>query len=174
MTKTKTTITRSATKANTKTTEGVAKPKPKGGAIRQAVKQTVKAVLDAAAPLNTPAESAPIMPPPRQTKASLMRSRLGEPGGASLAALMAATGWQAHTIRAALSGLRKQGLTITRRREGEDPIYALVGAADVRNGEDPNGEEVCPAMPPAQSDIAVDEPAASVATEDLTASEVSA
>lgn len=39
---------------------------------------------------------------------------------------MAETGWQAHTIRAALSGLRKSGVTLTRRREGEDTIHASV------------------------------------------------
>jgi DNA-binding transcriptional regulator PaaX len=43
----------------------------------------------------------------------------------SLAALIEATGWQAHTLRAALSGLRKDGLTLTRRREGEGTIYAI-------------------------------------------------
>lgn len=38
---------------------------------------------------------------------------------------MAETGWQGHTLRAYLSGLRKEGLTLTRRREGEDTIYAI-------------------------------------------------
>lgn len=63
--------------------------------------------------------------PPRQTKPALLRAMLAKPGGASLAALMAATGWQPHTLRAALSGLRKKGLDLTRRREGEDTIYAI-------------------------------------------------
>jgi hypothetical protein len=63
--------------------------------------------------------------PPRQTKATLLRTRLAEPGGASLAALIEATGWQAHTLRAALTGLRKAGLILTRRREGTDTIYAI-------------------------------------------------
>lgn len=63
--------------------------------------------------------------PPRQTKAALLRARLAEPGGVSLAALIKATGWQAHTLRAYLSGLRKEGLTLSRRREGEDTIYAI-------------------------------------------------
>ncbi len=33
--------------------------------------------------------------------------------------------WQAHSVRASLSGLRKVGLTITRRREGTATIYAI-------------------------------------------------
>lgn len=73
-------------------------------------------------------ESTVAAPPPkasRQTKAALLRARLSDPGGASLAALMEVTGWQAHTLRAALSGLRKEGLTLTRRRDGEDTIYAI-------------------------------------------------
>ena len=73
-------------------------------------------------------ETAVGAPPPkaqRLTKAALLRVRLSEPGGVSLAALMEVTGWQAHTLRAALSGLRKAGLTLTRRREGEDTIYAI-------------------------------------------------
>jgi hypothetical protein len=67
----------------------------------------------------------PTPKPPRQTKAALLRARLSEPGGVSIAALIEATEWQAHTLRAALSGLRKEGLTLTRRREGEDTIYAI-------------------------------------------------
>jgi hypothetical protein len=70
----------------------------------------------------------PTPKPPRQTKAALLRARLSAPGGVSLAALIEATGWQAHTLRAALSGLRKDGLSLTRRREGDDTIYAIESA----------------------------------------------
>ena len=34
--------------------------------------------------------------------------------GATIAELVEATGWQAHTVRAALAGLRKKGHAITR------------------------------------------------------------
>lgn len=63
--------------------------------------------------------------PPRQTKAALLRAQLCEPGGVSLAEMIAATGWQVHTVRAALSGVRKSGWTLTRRREGAETIYAI-------------------------------------------------
>lgn len=76
-------------------------------------------------PANLTETTAATPNPPRQTKAALLRARLAEPGGVSLAALIQATGWQAHTLRAAMSGLRKEGLTLTRRREGEDTIYAM-------------------------------------------------
>ncbi|MEG3155728.1 DUF3489 domain-containing protein [Sphingomonas sp. RB1R13] len=44
---------------------------------------------------------------------------LGRPGGASLADLVEHTGWQPHTTRAALTGLRKKGYVIAKEsREG--------------------------------------------------------
>jgi len=54
---------------------------------------------------------------------------------------MEMTGWQAHTLRAALTGLRKAGLIITRRREGEDTIYAIEGdtaTAPAEGGDNDN------------------------------------
>lgn len=83
------------------------------------------------APPPAAATSAPRAGPvaARQTKAALLRSRLADPGGVSLAALLEATGWQAHTLRAALSGVRKSGLTVTCRRAGTDTIHALAPAA---------------------------------------------
>ncbi len=50
---------------------------------------------------------------PRPTsKAGIMLALLEAPDGATLAKLMQVTGWQAHTIRAALSGLRKRGFSV--------------------------------------------------------------
>jgi DNA-binding transcriptional regulator PaaX len=54
---------------------------------------------------------------PRKTKATLMREMLEGEGGASLDDLCKATGWQPHTVRAALSGLRKAGHAIDRTRD---------------------------------------------------------
>jgi hypothetical protein len=48
------------------------------------------------------------------TKIETVHKLLGRKGGASISQLMAVTGWQAHTVRAALSGLRKRGAGITR------------------------------------------------------------
>ena len=73
---------------------------------------------------------------PRQTKAALLHTRLAKPGGVSLSEMMQLTGWQAHTLRAALSGLRKTGVILSRRREGGDTIYAidLSGPAPASDG----------------------------------------
>jgi len=46
--------------------------------------------------------------------------------GATVAALQEATGWQPHSVRAALSGLRKKGVTITRDRNAKgDTLYRV-------------------------------------------------
>lgn len=57
--------------------------------------------------------------PSRPTKAGLLQQRLAGPGGATLADLMHATGWQAHTVRAALTHLRQAGHAVERSRSDE-------------------------------------------------------
>lgn len=49
-----------------------------------------------------------------QSKLDMVEVLLRAPQGATIAELMAATGWQQHTVRGALAGaLKKRGLTIT-------------------------------------------------------------
>lgn len=72
-------------------------------------------------------------PPPRETKAAILRRLLARKAGADLAALQAATGWQAHSVRAALSGLRKAGYTIDRAeaaKPGGTAIYRITGGPE--------------------------------------------
>jgi hypothetical protein len=48
--------------------------------------------------------------------------------GATLAALVDATGWLPHTTRAAITGLRKRGFAIERtRHERLGSLYRIVG-----------------------------------------------
>lgn len=48
------------------------------------------------------------------SKLDQVEALLLAPGGASIAELMAATGWQQHSVRGAMAGaLKKRGLTIT-------------------------------------------------------------
>ena len=58
-------------------------------------------------------------PKPKQTKTDKVRTMLARPQGANLDAICKATGWQAHSARAGLSGLRKAGCTIEREAPGE-------------------------------------------------------
>ncbi|MAY21032.1 MAG: hypothetical protein CL955_10485 [Erythrobacteraceae bacterium] len=50
----------------------------------------------------------------RQTKASKVEALLARNAGATLEQMCEATGWQAHTCRAFMSGLRKKGREIVR------------------------------------------------------------
>ncbi|WP_367180446.1 DUF3489 domain-containing protein [uncultured Ruegeria sp.] len=54
----------------------------------------------------------------KQTKIDKVQALLRRPSGASLEELCKATGWQPHSVRAALSGLRNKGVT-TERRESD-------------------------------------------------------
>lgn len=64
--------------------------------------------------------------PPRQTKASIVEALLTREGGASLEALCEATGWQAHTCRAFLTGLRKKGREIIRASDKDGKSIYLI------------------------------------------------
>lgn len=55
------------------------------------------------------------------------RLKAGE--GASLDEMSEATGWQPHTVRAALTGLRKRGYQIDRRVEGSITVWSISGDA---------------------------------------------
>ena len=64
------------------------------------------------------------------SKRAIILALLSRDDGATTEAMMAATGWLPHTIRAALSGLRKGGIAIARSREGEGgaSVYRVVPA----------------------------------------------
>jgi hypothetical protein len=49
--------------------------------------------------------------------------------GATLEEMISATGWQPHTTRAALTGLKKKGHTITRDKRGDVTCYRIVEPA---------------------------------------------
>lgn len=61
----------------------------------------------------------------RVTKQSRVLELLHQDGGASLAVIVAATGWVPHTARAALTGLRKQGHAIARDKDADETRYAI-------------------------------------------------
>jgi hypothetical protein len=64
--------------------------------------------------------------PPRQPrKLEVVRSLLERPDGATLDELVSATGWQPHSVRAGMTGLRKQGLTITRAKADGPTRFAI-------------------------------------------------
>lgn len=67
-------------------------------------------------------------PPAAHSKTALVLQMLTRECGATLDELIAATSWLPHTTRAALTGLRKKGHGIDRRKRGEVTCYHLVQA----------------------------------------------
>lgn len=65
----------------------------------------------------------------RVTKQSQVIAMLCADGGTTLAAIVAATGWQAHTARAALTGLRKKGHAVERSSVDGETRYRIIEAA---------------------------------------------
>lgn len=69
------------------------------------------------------------MLPRAGAKQALVIAMLRAKGGATLDAIVDATGWLPHTTRAALTGLRQRGFSIERTREdGSESIYRIVSA----------------------------------------------
>ena len=71
---------------------------------------------------------------PKQTKIAKVQAMLERPSGATAAALCKATGWQAHSVRAALTGLRKAGHIIERRQgdgKASTPVYRIITGPEV-------------------------------------------
>jgi len=63
-------------------------------------------------------DSAPLV---RQSKKAKVLAMLSVPQGATIAELMAATGWQAHSVRAILTGFRKEGRPVVRVKDDTGP-----------------------------------------------------
>lgn len=67
--------------------------------------------------------------PKAQTKTVLVLELLSRSEGATLHQLVAATGWLPHTARAALTGLKKKGHTITSdKAQGGPRVYRIAAA----------------------------------------------
>jgi hypothetical protein len=67
-----------------------------------------------------PANAAPFTPGVKPgTKQAVLVDRLEQPAGASIADLGGLLGWQPHTVRAALTGLRKKGYRVTGTRNDD-------------------------------------------------------
>ena len=85
---------------------------------------------------DTPQDAAlpqPLTPVPTPTrtgtKQAALIAMLRAPGGATIDEIVEATGWQAHTVRGAMSGAlkKKLGLTITSEKiEGRGRVYRLL------------------------------------------------
>jgi len=94
--------------------------------IEPVVVQTMVAVRRCQ--VETPAQKQPAQR--AGTKQAMLIAMLQKPEGATIAELAAATGWQAHTVRGAMSGVlkKKLGLPISAKKvEGGGTVYKLPG-----------------------------------------------
>ena len=73
----------------------------------------------------------------KTTKSQTVQRLLARPSGATLESLCAKTGWQPHSVRAFLSGLRKAGAVVERDSRGPKAKYRLMPQDGVQN--DPRG-----------------------------------
>ena len=75
-------------------------------------------------------------PEPRSSKQAEVIALLNRPEGATIAEVVAETGWQPHTVRGLFSGTlkKKLGLTLTSEREERGRIYRIVEASTRRAG----------------------------------------
>lgn len=65
--------------------------------------------------------------PPASTKRAQLIGMLERPGGASVAEIGQRLGWLRHTVRAAITGLRKAGREVTRSKDANDrSVYRLI------------------------------------------------
>ena len=65
------------------------------------------------------------------SKQALLVNMLSRADGATIEELMAATQWLAHTVRAALTGLRKRGYELDRQRSDSVTRYRITQRPDV-------------------------------------------
>lgn len=81
--------------------------------------------------IEPPANSAPRP----HTKVERLLNLLRTGTGASLEEMVEATGWQPHTVRAAMTGLRKRGFTIERHVEGNITVWSIQAGANAETSK---------------------------------------
>ena len=86
---------------------------------------TLSPVRDTASPIVQPLTDQAIATM-RQSKTAMVVQLLQRSDGASLDELVRATGWLAHTTRAAMTGLKKKGHLIERRKVDGVSKYFIV------------------------------------------------
>jgi hypothetical protein len=80
-----------------------------------------------AALLRAPQVHSPALPARPSKKASIV-ALLERPDGAAISDLTDATGWQVHSVRAALTGLRKEGKELVRAKDAAGVTHYRLAA----------------------------------------------
>ena len=120
---------------NTTTTEIAAQASNAATKVRKATTGKRRMAREASNPATT--GGAPSAPDEPQAAATFARATskiatviglLAREQGATLAEMVEATGWLPHTTRAALTGLKKKGHTLTKDKRGDVTCYRIVKA----------------------------------------------
>ncbi len=74
-------------------------------------------------------KSNPATAKPKPSKKARLEAMLSRPRGATQSQLEKALGWQPHSVRAAISQLRKGGADVLLDRSGKTPTYRIDAAA---------------------------------------------
>ena len=69
----------------------------------------------------------PASTPARTSKSAAVAKLLASPKGATVDEMMTATGWQPHSVRAFLSGLRKRGHVLIRKERKDGRCAYRIG-----------------------------------------------
>jgi DNA-binding MarR family transcriptional regulator len=69
--------------------------------------------------------------PTATTKQATVIQLLRRKEGASLEEIAQVTEWQPHTVRAALTGLRKKGHNLTKDKRGAETRYRILGESNL-------------------------------------------
>ncbi|MCC0025186.1 MAG: DUF3489 domain-containing protein [Hyphomicrobiaceae bacterium] len=75
------------------------------------------------------------------SKNSLLIVALGKKGGATIEDLCTVSGWQSHSVRAAMTGLKKKGYVISRTRTDGKSVYAITAAPTASDGQSITGSK---------------------------------
>jgi len=67
--------------------------------------------------------------PVRPSKKAAIVALLERPNGAAIGDLIEVTGWQTHSVRAALTGLRKEGKELVRDKDAAGVTHYRLAAA---------------------------------------------
>lgn len=71
----------------------------------------------------------------QKTKSQIIQNLMATSKGATLESLCSKTGWQPHSVRALLSGLRKTGAVIERDGRGMNAKYRLMPQTESQNDQ---------------------------------------
>ena len=76
----------------------------------------------------------PAKPPNSESKQARVLSMLRSPTGATIAAMMQATGWQQHSVRGFLAGVvrKRLKLKLTSKKVDGARVYQIAGGADAK------------------------------------------